>query len=71
VYEDWFGNGMPPTWTRVGRWRRDGYEGISRGTVSFFALEPDERAPLAAHLKDFAPSLPPDVRLVLDPPFAP
>jgi hypothetical protein len=64
MYEDWYSQsvGLPPEWVKVGSWsiQRNLVEGGD--TVSFFALQPAEIAPLKEHLRDFANQLPATVQ---------
>jgi len=63
LYERWLdaAGGVPPEWARAGRWRVSGNVVLGDRTVSFYAVDPAEAAPLAEHLRSFAPELPPGV----------
>lgn len=63
VYESWFGDygGVPDGWTRAGSWQVPENVVLGESTVSFYAVDPAERAPLLAHLRAFAPRVPGDV----------
>jgi hypothetical protein len=63
IYPSWFGEygGVPPQWTRVGDWKVRDNVILGDSVVSFYAVKPDERAPLAANLRQFAADLPADV----------
>lgn len=64
VYETWFEQygGLPPEWTRVGRWRVAHDPAIlGSDTVTFFAVDPAAAEPLAANLRAFSASLPANV----------
>jgi len=61
VYEDWFAAALPPSWRRAGRWRIHDNHVCAKDTVSFYSIARDEDEPLAAHLRSFAPRLPPSV----------
>jgi hypothetical protein len=67
IYEHWFQGKVPAGWQRVGRWHLKHSGPAARNTVAFFAVDPAERATLAARLAAFAPELPADVELLPDP----
>lgn len=60
IYERWLeaAGGVPPGWTRAGRWRVARNVVLGDRTVAFYAVEPAEAGPLADHLRAFAPELP-------------
>jgi len=66
VYDSWFGNAIPATWRRAGTWtiRNNVVEGSN--TVSFYATQPAELAPLRSHLSQFSRELPPTVAARLE-----
>ena len=63
VYDAWFQDigGLPPQWTRMGRWIIGDNIVCAGDTVSFYACAPGERARLARNLGLFAARLPRDV----------
>jgi hypothetical protein len=62
------GTAAPPGWVKVGEWITHDNVIMVSDTVSFYALQPPERARLAANLKRFSTDLPKDVRsLILGP----
>ncbi len=63
IYERWLeaAGGVPPDWVRAGRWRVARNVVLGDRTVAFYAVDPAEAAPLADHLRAFAPELPPGV----------
>lgn len=64
VYEDRLRHlgGLPVEWAKVGEWNLPGGVLVLGGdTVSFFAVAPDEKQKLIAHLRAFSPRLPPQV----------
>jgi hypothetical protein len=70
VYDSWFtgqqkvywgGPKLPPSWTRVERWRDPNPRKLGSDTVSFYAVEQGAAAPLRAHLAAFRDQLPPSV----------
>jgi len=63
IYERWLdtAGGVPPEWIRAGRWRGASSDVLGDRTVSFYAVDPAEAAPLGEHLRTFAPELPPGV----------
>lgn len=63
IYERWLdaAGGVPPQWVRAGRWRVARNVVLGDRTVAFYAVDPAEAAPLAGHLRAFAPELPPGV----------
>ncbi len=61
VYTDWFEQdfgGLPPQWVEVGQWSIP--NPLKRGpiVVSFYAVDPEEAAPLAENLRQFRRQLP-------------
>ena len=72
AYDRWFGDppgvsvGGPPlpaTWIRVAHWEINDPSIIGDTTVSFYAVDPAQAAPLRADLERFAATLPPPVHL--------
>jgi len=64
VYDSWFGGeigGLPPEWVKVGEWTIAHNYVAGDKTVSIYAVDAAETAPLAQHLRDFSASLPPSV----------
>jgi len=53
--------GLPAQWIRVGRWRLFDKYVCTEDTVSFYAVDSSEEMALAAHLRQFASWLPPEV----------
>lgn len=72
AYDRWFGDppgvpvGGPPlpaSWIRVAHWQIDDASIVGDSTVSFYAVDPAQAAPLRADLEQFAGTLPRPVRL--------
>ncbi|MFW5748643.1 MAG: hypothetical protein ACOCYT_03430 [Chloroflexota bacterium] len=63
VYDNWYDafGGLPPEWVLVGQWQVRDSVILGSATVSFFAVEAEAAASLAANLRDFAPMLPESV----------
>jgi hypothetical protein len=61
IYDNWFIGGVPPEWTRVGRWTIQNNVMCGGDTVSFYAVDPAEIAYLSESLTDFSSRLPADV----------
>ncbi|MCP5108163.1 MAG: hypothetical protein GY950_32550 [bacterium] len=53
---------LPPGWIKVGQWRIPNNVACARPTVSFFALYETEVPYLAKSLREFADTLPPEVK---------
>ncbi len=53
--------GIPASWTQVATWKIEDNVICGSDTVAFYAIEPDAREDLERRLKEFGPSLPPDV----------
>ena len=67
IYDDVFG-GAPRPWVRLARLHLGSEWTVTGGdVVTFYASDPAEAGALAALLAKFAPSLPPGVRLELNP----
>lgn len=70
IYDFWLNHpsfgGVPREWTRVGMWRIKNNVICANDTVHFFALRPEEAAPLREHLRAFTSRLPGSVLQVLD-----
>ena len=49
---------IPDEWDKVGKWRVPRNVVFEDNTTEFFAIDPSEKAALAAHLRQFAPKLP-------------
>lgn len=67
IYETWFSS-LPKKWVRVARL----YLGkpmvvVGGDTVSFFVIDPEQAAPMKALLEKFQPTLPPGVRMDIEP----
>ncbi|HUD72759.1 MAG TPA: hypothetical protein VMQ62_12430 [Dongiaceae bacterium] len=58
----------PPGWTRVGVWKLARNVVAANWQVSIYDVAPDEEAALREHLREFAPTLPPEVTFVETPP---
>ncbi len=67
VYDSWFANpppgimggpALPASWVRVERWRLPKGPTVGDLTVSFYAVDPAEAAPLRSALAQFDPTLP-------------
>lgn len=61
VYDMWFGRVLPSEWIRVGQWQIHNSVVVGSDTVSIYAIDPSEAAPLMAHLAEFSAQLPADV----------
>jgi hypothetical protein len=61
IYDDWFNGGLPPEWTRIGRWTIQHNVIAAKSTVSFYAVSPNESTYLRESLTDFFSRLPGDV----------
>jgi hypothetical protein len=61
VFDSWFPS-LPSAWARIGQWTIPHNVVCGGDTVSFYAVDPAEAQPLAAHFKAFSPSLPSDVK---------
>jgi hypothetical protein len=61
IYDNWFIGGVPPEWTRVGRWTIQNNVMCGGDTVSFYAVDPAEITYLSESLTDFSSRLPADV----------
>jgi hypothetical protein len=55
------GGGVPSEWTEVGSWRIFHNVASGQDTITFFGTSPEEAQTLTAHLREFAPRLPPTV----------
>jgi hypothetical protein len=53
--------GLPAEWICVGRWKLFDKYVCAEDTVSFYAVDPSEEQALIAHLRQYAPHLPPEV----------
>lgn len=71
VYDRWFRGygGMPPTWSRVGRWKIRNNVICGDHEISFYSTDPKQAQALAQKLRAFAPKLPARVDVVSDPGF--
>ncbi len=62
IYEEWFNvdvpGGVPPEWIPVGNWRILDNKICGDDKVTFYAVDPDEKERLIAHLRDFSDKLP-------------
>ena len=66
VYDDWYAEagGLPVEWSKRGEWTIGDPVTTAEGTVSFYAVTPDDVARLDASLRAFAPRLPQTVEQV-------
>ena len=64
LYDDWFGDAIPREWRRVAMWKITDNRVCGKDTVSFYAIGPEEEAPLRTHLAAFALRLPGRVRVL-------
>jgi len=62
-YTDWLRGQAPPAWINIAGWRIPHNVVCGGPLVSFYAIDPSEAAPLAAHLREFTPRLPAGVRV--------
>jgi hypothetical protein len=60
IYPSWFADygGVPRGWVHAGSWTVADNVVLGESTVSFYAVDAAEQAPLLRHLKDFAPRVP-------------
>lgn len=58
IYDDWFADSIPRGWRRVARWKISDNRVCAKDTISFYAIDPGEEAPLAEHLRSFSVHLP-------------
>lgn len=63
VYDKWFdiNGGLPPQWVKVGQWTIKDNRIVGGDTVTFYAVDTNEAAALAANLQQFTARLPTDV----------
>jgi len=61
VYDSWFPGQLPSHWHKVGEWEIPANLVCGDATVSFYALREADIPSLQAHLRAFAPLLPPQV----------
>lgn len=61
IYDNWFPEGIPSQWIRVGRWTIPNNVIDGGDTVSFYALSAAEAPYLAQSLTDYYPRLPREV----------
>jgi hypothetical protein len=61
IYDDWFVGGVPPAWTRIGRWTVQNNVILGGSTVSFYAVNTAEIPYLSESLGRFSSQLPADV----------
>src|SRR5262249_6614239 len=64
VYDEWFDKmgGVPREWGRAGEWTITHNVVCGSDSVTWYAVDRAEAAPLIQHLRDFSTRLPPDVR---------
>jgi hypothetical protein len=64
AYDNWFGayGGLPATWQKAGEWTVQENIVLGGSTVSFYAMNPAQRAVLASELKAFGAGLPADMK---------
>ncbi|WP_299029373.1 hypothetical protein [uncultured Thermanaerothrix sp.] len=62
VYDAWFPGQLPSHWYKVGEWEIPDNLVCGDATVSFYALREQDIPTLRAHLRAFAPQLPPQVQ---------
>ncbi len=53
IYPEWFPGGPPANWIPVASWRSPGAFGPAIDRIVFYALTPEEVAPLQKHLQQF------------------
>ena len=62
LYDNWFDGRFfpkpPPSWNKVGEWTLPHPSELGGQTVSFYAAQPVECAPLRANLAAYAPRMP-------------
>lgn len=66
VYDKWFRRmgGMPPEWTRVGRWEIRNNRICGDSVISFYGVNDIESENLRSHLRSFASALPKRVKVL-------
>lgn len=64
LYEHWYDDfgGLPKEWSKIAEWSISDNVVCGDDTVSFYAVNPEEKEALAANLKQFSFVLPKDVR---------
>lgn len=69
LYESWYvpgtPNGPPASWVRVGSWAIPDNLVAGSSRVTFFATSAEQADPLEAQLREFSPTLPPQVMVEL------
>jgi hypothetical protein len=74
LYTYWFEpfGGLPDWWVKIGEWTVPNAVAVAYPTVTFYATDLTEINPLAVHLYEFSPRLPPGViqRLYVEPIFS-
>ncbi len=63
VYYDWWPPELLAGWQVVGAWTLEMPVTVGGSTVVFYAIDPNEAAPLRQHLNEFAPNLHPSVEV--------
>ena len=63
VYVSWFGENVPDDWEVVGSWTIPDNYICGDQTVTFYAVNPAEEAPLSDALREFTPNLPQGVEV--------
>lgn len=61
VYDEWFKNGFPSSWLRVGRWRIPNNKSCAFPVVSIYATDPATYPEVIEALRRFSPKMPHDV----------
>ncbi|RMG25527.1 MAG: hypothetical protein D6730_10720, partial [Bacteroidetes bacterium] len=69
VHDIWVGDRLPASWIQVARWQIPDNFICAHDVVSFYAASEAEAQRLRRHLADFAPTLPPQVKVL--PPAGP
>lgn len=58
VYDEWFADGLPTRWLRVGRWRIENSRSPAFPQVSIYATDPASYPEVITALRSFAPEMP-------------
>ncbi|WP_347310367.1 hypothetical protein [Defluviimonas sp. SAOS-178_SWC] len=68
IYDKWFASAVGPDWVRVGELRMENPRGaLGDWVVALYATDPAYAPEMRAKLEEFAPTLPKDAILVLEP----
>ncbi|MHB9023135.1 MAG: hypothetical protein ACYC7E_03035 [Armatimonadota bacterium] len=62
VFDRWYAPALHPSWTLIGQWKIENNVACGSDIVSFYAITPEEVAPLARAFAEFTPRLPATVQ---------